>query len=120
MKIIFVANDGKQFDDEWECEQYEASLIHTHLTSIIFYNADGETYRIDTKDYKNMFDEDIYNDAEKVIIHTEEELADFLWLTETCGWIEFNQIDSVGTWVRHVGEAWYDGEWVKEDSDESN
>ena len=34
MKTIYIADDGKQFEDEYECINYEFCISHPHLKTI--------------------------------------------------------------------------------------
>ena len=46
MKIIYIAEDGTQFDDEFECESYEGKLNHPYLKNIVFYDIKDNFYTI--------------------------------------------------------------------------
>ena len=110
-KIIFEANDGKQFDNENDCEAYEGALLHPNLFSITFYNMSGDSYRIQRH---NIFSDDVYNTCEVIDVHNEKEVDDLAWLVEQTGWVELEDITSPGTWVRKdlgLGDA----EWIKEE-----
>ena len=41
MKIIYIADDGKEFDDEFECEHYEWALDRPHIKEIVCYDENG-------------------------------------------------------------------------------
>lgn len=41
MKIIYIADDGKQFDNEWDCEDYEWKLNHPNLKDVHVFNEEG-------------------------------------------------------------------------------
>lgn len=95
MKIIFVADDGTWFDDEYECETYEIKikLQHNDFDDIEFYDKDNNRIII-----SNIFDDNIYNLTYKVIIKSEEQFNDFSFLCRYCGWLEMEDIDSPGIW----------------------
>ena len=96
MRILYIADDGTQFDDYDACEAYEALLGHEAIYNIKF--DDGKhSYKVKRGD---EFDDSVYQRAEKVYVETEKELEDFQWLTKECGWCEFEQITSPGKWVR--------------------
>ena len=108
MKVIYIADDGKQFDDPWECEAYEELRKHPYIYGITFADH-GEEYHIV---YGNEFEDSIYNYADGILIHNERELVDLQWLADYCGWCEFQQIDSPGIWKRtQIGFG--DGKWEK-------
>ena len=35
MKILYQADDGTRFDNEWDCEDYENKLNHPYLKNIL-------------------------------------------------------------------------------------
>lgn len=113
MKVIYEAFDGCKFDDQWQCEDYENAQLHLGLSTIDFYTSNNNKFLIT---YDNLTSENIYNNCEKVHIHNEEELKDFLWLAEYTGWCEWNQINSPGFWVRHQ-DSLCNGIWLKEGED---
>lgn len=103
MKILYVADDGTQFEDEWECTVYEWRLAHPHLSEIKFLNAAGEPILSDPL-------EDItYNSTETVIVPNEEALQDLRDLTNYTGFCEYNDIDSIGTWKHCSGSRYIGG-----------
>lgn len=108
MRILYIADDGTEFDNEFDCEVYEETNRHNKVNDIEVYDADGNRVL-----FESVYNDAFYNEAEKIIIHTEEEVADILWLAEYTGWCEFEQITSVGTWVRKNDEEYYEGVWEK-------
>ena len=54
MRTVYIADDGKEFDDEWECKDYEWKLNHHHLNDVRFYDKDEMRLR-------DIFSEDTYN-----------------------------------------------------------
>ena len=47
-KIVYVANDGKEFDDKDECVEYETQTeISDILQSVTFYSEQGEVISFD-------------------------------------------------------------------------
>lgn len=42
MKVIYIAEDGKKFDDEYECEEYERSLKMANLPPLTMFDHEGE------------------------------------------------------------------------------
>lgn len=109
MKIVFIADDGTQFDDFHKCKEYETIQKHPKMFDIIFADENGTEYALDKDD---PFNDKAYNKACKVVIKTQEELDELAFLTSDCGWIEFEQITDIGTWIRFEGEGFY-GTWVK-------
>ena len=113
MKVLYIADDGKQFDSDMECEEYEEKLKHPNMYGIIFSDEDNNEFSVSKED---PFNDDTYNKACKVVIHSEEELEDLKFLEEYCGWCEFGQITEPGTWVRFPLDStapWRGGMWMK-------
>ncbi len=108
---IYEAFDGTQFKDDLECLSYEASLLHPSLMKIGFCNKNNDLFYID-KD-KILMDDTPYQECEKLIIHSEEELKDLLWLSAEMGWCEYeDQINSPGFWERE-DKGFGDAVWTK-------
>ena len=65
MRILYIADDGKEFEDEFECEHYEWMLNHPNLKYIKIYdNRTGELF-------DDIMTDDAYNYGDKVVIPTE-------------------------------------------------
>ena len=111
MKTIYEADDGTTFDDYYECENYEESQKHPHLYYITFLDSSEE--ELDHSDFKDgIFDDQLYQNCWGLIVHSDAEVSDLLWLADYCGWPEFEQITSPGTWKRKG--TWLGGIWSKE------
>ncbi len=114
MEIIYIADDGTEFDDLYECETYEECKKHPHLYDIIFLDSAGE--ELDHSKFKyGIFDDSLYQKCESIVVHNDDEVTDLLWSAEYCGWCEFEQITSPGTWIREEGEVIRNGVWSKEE-----
>ena len=109
MKIWYESEDGVFFDDEGKCYEHEQKQKHTHLNSIVFFDKEENKYTIG----EDIFNDDIYQKAEKVIIHNEEEYNDFAWIADECGWAEFYLIKEPGEWIRR--EELWDGRWERKE-----
>ena len=114
MKVIYEAIDGKQFDNEYDCEMYEGKLAHPHLEGITFFTKDCA---LPIAFKEDIFDDELYNTCEAIWIHSKEELADLQWLTEETGWCEFEQLTEPGFWVRCESESFSlaEAKWIKKD-----
>ena len=111
MKVLYQAEDGTIFNDENACSDYEAEIQHKNIVLIDFFDYENDIYHVDSND---LFNDKIYSDAWKVNIHNHKEFDDFAWLTEVCGWWEFEQINRPGIWVRHEPDnPWGDGIWER-------
>ena len=108
MRILYIAYDGTEFDSQFDCEDYEETKRHQSLYDIDVYDKDGGIIHF------TGFDNDwFYHKAERVVLRNDKEVEDILWLAEYTGWCEFEQLTSVGTWVRRQ-EGWNGvGIWEK-------
>ena len=102
MKVLYIADDGKEFDNEFDCERYEWMLNHSNLKYIKIY--DGRTGEL----FDNIMDEEAYEYGDKVVIPTEFALKDLHdWATYS-GYCYFHQITEAGTWVFNENENVYE------------
>ena len=92
MKIIYIAEDGKEFDDELECEHYEWLLNHPHINEIQCYGKRGVKL-------KDLLLEETYCRVTKIIIKSEEELKEFHDLAIYTGFMCYKYITDIGTWI---------------------
>ena len=102
MRTIYIADDGKEFDNEFDCEHYEWMLNHPNLKYIKIYdNRTGELF-------DDIMTDDAYNYGDKVVVPTESALKDLNdWATYS-GYCYFHQITEVGTWVFNEDENVYE------------
>lgn len=113
MKIIYVADDGKQFYNEEGCYCYESSLKFPELKDIDFYDKENNLYHIDKND---IFNDECYQKSEAINIHNDTELACLHWLANECGWCEFTDyISKPGFWTREEKVRTKEGVWVKKE-----
>ena len=61
MRTIYIADDNKEFDDEFECKRYEWLLKHPHLNDIKCYDKNGNLFA-------DIMDDDTYNYSVKIIV----------------------------------------------------
>ena len=99
MKTIYIADDGKEFDDEYECEEYEWRLKHPYLSLVCLYDKDGN--RISD----NVMSEDVYDRVEKIIINSPLELNDFIDFAAYSGFDAYESINAVGEWEYNEEEG---------------
>ena len=91
MKVIYIANDGKEFDNKYDCENYEWELKHTHLNEICFYDKDGN------KLY-DAYSEDTYNNAERIVVPNENAAKELQELARYTGYCCYGDITECGEW----------------------
>lgn len=92
MKTLYIADDGKKFENEYECCNYEFGISHPHLKTIELYDRHG-------KKLTNPLDDETYFNFTKIIIHSEEELTDLYDAADYTGFTRYYDIKSSGTWV---------------------
>ena len=92
MRTLYIADDGKQFEDEYECRNYEFCISHPHLKTIELYDRHG-------KKLTDPLDDETYFNFTKIIIHSEEELTDLYDAADYTGFTGYYDIKSSGTWV---------------------
>lgn len=92
MKTVYITDDGKQFEDEYECRNYEFCISHPHLKTIELYDRHG-------KKLTNPLDEDTYFNFTKIVVHSEEELTDLYEAADYAGFSGYYDIKDVGTWI---------------------
>ena len=113
MRVIYIADDGTQFDDEWECKSYEMRQNHPYCATIEYFNEAGNPLTIG-EDITDAFDDRIYDFAWKVIIHNEEEFKDFCWLQDYHGWYDMECITGPGVWNYINSTPFAENKFVKE------
>ena len=42
MRTVYIADDGREFSDMYDCKDYEFMLNHPCLNNVYFYDKDGE------------------------------------------------------------------------------
>ena len=92
MKVIYIADDGKEFSSETECLDYEWKLKHSHLDEIHLYD-EGNNKLV------NIFSEDVYGRTMKVVVQTQEALKDLQELAQYTGFSCYYDITECGVWT---------------------
>lgn len=111
MKIIYVADDGAKFYDEYACRDHEWMLEHKEvLNSIEFYDKDSNKI-------ENIITENAYNKVWTIVVPTDEAVKTINDLGDYQGFCSYNDICSTGTWEWHE-DGWNGGFVKKEVSNE--
>lgn len=92
MRTIYIADDGQEFDDEYECRDYEWILNHPHLKDIHFYD-------IKSRELNNVFSEETYNATDKVVVLNENALKTLQEFVHYTGYCSYEDIDECGEWI---------------------
>lgn len=106
MRVIYIADDGTQFDNMFKCEDYEWRLNHPGSNDIHMYDADGN-------ELSEIITDKTYHSVEVVVAESEEALDALKELADYTGYCCYYDITSVGKW-RFNNIV---GEFVKEDTD---
>lgn len=91
MKIVYIADDGKEFNDEFECYNYEWLLHHPHLKDIKCYDKDGKLL-------SNIMADDTYNYSQVIVVPTDECAKELSDLAEYSGYCYYHHITEAGIW----------------------
>lgn len=92
MQVIYRADDGREFEDAFECEHYEWKLKHPNIQNILAYDKDG-------KRLSNLYSEETYSKTEKLVIPSCAALRDLRALGKYTGFSCYEWIDNPGIWV---------------------
>lgn len=107
MKVIFIADDGTEFDDEWDCKDYEFRKS-LDLDSIELYDKYGTRY--------DPLSGTGYDKVIKIIVKTEKAVSDLNKIAKYTGFILYEDVNSVGTWM--FKEHDFRQEFVKEERED--
>lgn len=94
MKTIYVADDGTQFYDKYECKDYE--WVKNYAPPL---DTDVEFYDKNNTLLLNKFSQNTYELTDKVIVKTKEGANALFQYTEYTGYYSFYDITGPGTWV---------------------
>lgn len=98
MRVIYVADDGTTFDDEWDCKDYEFRKSLS-LDDIEVYDENGNKF-------DDILSEDAYNNCVKVVVKTDKAVSDLHKIVKYTGFIGYDDIDSPGIW-HAKDEDWF-------------
>lgn len=91
MKVIYIADDGTQFEDKWTCEEYEWTLNHKNIYNVLIYDENGNRLT-------DFMSQDTYENANIVIVPDNAALEDLHELARLTGFCCYHQIESSGKW----------------------
>lgn len=104
MRTVFIADDGTEFDDEWDCKDYEFRKS-LDFEGIEMYDKYGTRY--------DPYSERGYNKVVKIIVKTERAVSDLNKIAKYTGFVLYEDVNSVGTWI--FKEHDFHQEFVKEE-----
>lgn len=91
MRVIYIADDGTQFDDVFKCEDYEWRLNHPGSNDVHMFDANGN-------ELPNILTEKTYDNVMVVVAESEEALDALKALADYTGYCDYYDITSVGKW----------------------
>lgn len=92
MRIVYIADDGKEFDERFKCEEYEWNMNHQNLQYIKIYDKDGN-------ELDDIFSEETYGHSAKIIVPTDYAANELQDLALYTGYCFYEHITEAGTWV---------------------
>ena len=114
MRIIYIADDGAEFDNKKACEEYERKQQekYNRLKNILFLDKDNNIYHIISISCSN---DEIYNMTEALVIYKDEDYKQFIEYSKENGWCEFYEdITGPGLWKRESSESnFFDYKWIQ-------
>ena len=107
MRVIYIAEDGTLFDNEWDCEHYEFRASLKGLKDIVCLDEDGEILY-------DLFSQDTYNYGNVISVLTDDALKTLHKIANYCGWCLWDDIDSIGTWsFKEDNRPFCEGKFIK-------
>lgn len=91
MRIIYIADDGTQFNDEYDCKDYEWKLNHPHLKNVHIFDEDGN-------EFDDILSDEAYHYSAKIIVTSNEAVKDFQDLASYTRYCFYEHINKVGEW----------------------
>ena len=92
MKILYIADDGKKFDDEFDCIHYEWEQQHIELKKIKFLDKNNN-------ELEDFFSDDTYSKAERIIVPSQKAADELVELGDYTGFCCYQSVKTAGEWV---------------------
>ena len=92
MRVVYISDDGKEFNDEFECEQHEWIINNPDIENIHIYDVNGN-------ELVDLFSENTYGSSYRIEIPDESELDALHKLSAYTGFYLYQIIDGCGTYV---------------------
>lgn len=104
MRVVYIADDGKEFDEQFACEHYEWLMNHPNLKYVKCYDKDGN-------EFEDIMSDETYNYSEKIVVPTDFAARELQDLAKYTGYCYYSHITESGVWV--FKEEGIDGKYVK-------
>lgn len=92
MKVVYMSDDGKTFDNKYDCMDHEWLLYHPNVKYFAsFY--DKELWELD-----DTLSEDTYQNTDMIIVTDDVVISDLHALAEYTGFCNYGDITETGVW----------------------
>lgn len=92
MQIVYKADDGTEFNDEYECESYEWMLVHKESAELVKF------YDKNQKELNNLLSAETYDLVWTIVVPTAEAAQCVEDIGRRCGWSAYKDISEAGIW----------------------
>lgn len=92
MRVVYISDDGKEFNDEFECEQHEWIINNPDIENIHIYDIDGN-------ELVDLFSENTYDKSYRIEVADESALDALHKLADYTGFHLYKTIDDYGDYV---------------------
>ena len=104
-RITYIAYDGTEFENELDCINHEM-ICDICKGTLKMYIGDKEVCKDD------MITDETYNAVTKIIVNSESDLELLCRLENEYGFISYEDINNVGTWIFKETDV-YLGSFIK-------
>jgi len=104
-RITYIAYDGTEFEDEFDCINHEM-ICDLCKSTLEMYIGDKEVCKDD------MITDETYNAVTKITVNSEYDLELLRRLESEYGFISYCDINNVGTWIFKESDAFH-GNFIK-------
>lgn len=92
MRVVYISDDGKEFNDEFECEQHEWIINNPDIENIHIYDKDGN-------ELVDLFSENTYDKSYRIEVLDESALDALHKLAEYTGFCLYKTINDYGDYI---------------------
>jgi hypothetical protein len=101
MRVIYIADDGKEFDNEYNCKDYEWKLNREGMDEGL------HMYDINGDELTDYLEASTYNQVMTITIDDEDALQYIKDVSKYTGFCEYDSIDKCGMWVYEDNDPEY-------------
>ena len=92
MRVVYISDDGKEFNNEFECEQHEWIINNPDIENIHIYDVNGN-------ELVDLFSENTYGKSYRIEVPDESALDALHKLVECTGFYLYRTVDGCGEYV---------------------